>query len=402
MSETGESGDVAESRIHKWKEIKSSKKLTGVKKEKIPGVIKLIQKEVKLEEGAEQFGEILEKMLTDTNSSGATTNVLGDLNEDTMIFAIFYCVEAPNDNDKINVAYVINTLTTDLPRQDTRLNIATVKDFAHADLTEKMIKHLTKESEAELKNMTATWPKREPARAPRDAGDEEEGIDGPAIIFKCKSKEGDKLEVTVLSCQDLPDLDGSFNLTDPYVVVKVGSRKERTKAVSGNLDPTFDEETSTFLFDNISELALHSRIRFEVWDKDSISDDDLIGKASIKLSKVDKTGQPYMLEIASPDRGRQLTQSQTTAIYNLFSVLDPNNTGYIPAETSALVAENHTKEAVLLTELKAFIDEKRDIDGDGKVSFAEFMEAFRVHEDPGNAEDINMLAEEFKELKSAK
>ena len=60
-----------------------------------------------------------------------------------------------------------------------------------------------------------------------------------------------------------------------------------------------------------------------------------------------------------------------------------------------------TKEAVLLTELKAFIDEKRDKDGDGKVSFGEFQEAFRVHEDPGNAEEINMLAEEFKLLKSA-
>ena len=101
------------------------------------------------------------------------------------------------------------------------------------------------------------------------------------------------------------------------------------------------------------------------------------------------------------DGERQLTDSQTTAIFNLFSVLDPNATGYIPPESSALIAENHTKEAVLLTELKAFMDEKKDKDGDGKVSFAEFLEAFRVHEDPGNAEDINMLAEEFKLLKSA-
>ena len=70
-------------------------------------------------------------------------------------------------------------------------------------------------------------------------------------------------------------------------------------------------------------------------------------------------------------------------------------TGLIPPETSALMAKNHTKEAVLLTELKA------SIDCDGKVSFGEFLEAFRVHEDPGNAEEINMLAEEFKILKSA-
>ena len=70
-------------------------------------------------------------------------------------------------------------------------------------------------------------------------------------------------------------------------------------------------------------------------------------------------------------------------------------TGLIPPETSALMAKNHTKEAVLLTELKA------SIDCDGKVSFGEFLEGFRVHEDPGNAEDINKLTEEFMLIKGA-
>jgi Ca2+-binding EF-hand superfamily protein len=409
MSQTGESGEVvAESRVHQWKEIKTTKQLEGVKREKIPDVIKLIQNEVKLEEGADKFGEILEKMFTDTTSLGATTNVLGDLNADTMIFAIFYCIEDASDNDKINIAYVINTLSTDLPRKDTSLHIAVVKDFAHKNLTEKLIEHLTKDSEAELKNMTEAWPKRElkpAARVPRDAGDGDDGMetpDFPAIIFKCASKEGDKLEVTVVSCKGLPDLDGVCNLSDPYVVVKVGSKKVKTEAVRGNLNPTFEEETSTFLFDDISELALQSRIRFGVWDKDTISSDDLIGKTSIKIDEVDKTGKTFMLELKRPQDGeKQLTDCQMTAIVNLFSVLDPNGTGFIPPETSALVAKNHTKEAVLLTELKAFIDEKRDKDGDGKVSFGEFQEAFRVHEDPGNAEEINMLAEEFKLLKSA-
>ena len=125
-------------------------------------------------------------------------------------------------------------------------------------------------------------------------------------------------------------------------------------------------------------------------------------KASIKLSTVDKTGQPYMVGLGFPgDRERVLTFSQTTAIYNLFAVLDPDNTGYIPPETQNLVVDTATKEAVLLTELKAFIDEKKDTNGDGEVSFGEFLEAFRVHEDPGTTEHINELAEEFKLLKAA-
>ena len=70
------------------------------------------------------------------------------------------------------------------------------------------------------------------------------------ITFKCEEKDG-KFEVVVLSCKGLPDLDGACNLTDAYVVVKLGAGKDKpqkTKAVEGSLDPKFDEKTSTFLF----------------------------------------------------------------------------------------------------------------------------------------------------------
>jgi len=389
MSQTGESGEVA---VRKWKETKNSKKLEGVKREAIsPTIMNMIKGEMNLKEGADEFVETLQKMFYETTSSGDTMKVLGNLNEDTMITAIFHCVEAASDNDQINIAYIINTLSTDLPREDTKLHIAAVKDFAHEDLTENLTERLTKESEAELQEMTQAWLKREPA----------EDIDGPSLTFKCKSIEGDKLEVTILSCQDLPNFD-YWSKTDAYVIVKVGSMKKQTKSVGGDSNPKFKEETSTFLFDNISELALQSRIRFQVMDKDTFSCDDLVGEASIKLSTVDKTGQPYMVGLGFPgDRERVLTFSQTTAIYNLFAVLDPDNTGYIPPETQNLVVDTATKEAVLLTELKAFIDEKKDTNGDGEVSFGEFLEAFRVHEDPGTTEHINELAEEFKLLKAA-
>jgi len=350
-------------------------------------MVDAIKDEMSLKEGADQFVETLQKTFTETTSSGDIMKVLGDLDDNTMIFAIFHCIEA--SSDKINIAYVINTLTTDLPREDTRLHIEAVKDFAHEDLTEEMIGRLTKGSEAELEKLTQTWPKRKSPVV----------IDGPSITFKCEIEEGDML-VTIISCNRLPDLDNWQNLTDAYVIAKVGSRKERTKAVGGTLDPKFDKETSTFRFKNIAEVALQSRLRLQVKDKDTFSSDDLVGKASIKLSKVDPD-QPiiFTLPLVTPrDEERKLTESQITAIMNLFSVLDRNNTGYIPPETIDLVAENHTKRAVLLTELKAFIDEKNDINGDGQVSFGEFLEAFRVHEDPGNAEDINMLTEEFKIL----
>jgi len=224
------------------------------------------------------------------------------------------------------------------------------------------------------------------------------------INFKCLEKDVEgqkKLEVQVLSCKGLPDLDGAFNLTDAYVVVKIGAGKDKpqkTKAVSGSLDPTFEEESSTFTFDNGPEVAEHARIRFQVMDKDTFSPDDLCGKASIKLDKVDKTGKTNTLELVSPSDGEtHLSYNQTTAIYNLFRELNKDGGGMLDAKylSKKLEADKSSKAAVLLGELDAFIVDK---DGDGKVSFGEFLEQFRMHEDPGNTEEIEQLTEEIKEL----
>ena len=107
--------------------------------------------------------------------------------------------------------------------------------------------------------------------------------------------------------------------------------------------------------------------------------------------------------LVGPSEGEtHLSFSQTTAIYALFAVLDPENTGMIPEGTQNLVVDSATKEAVLLNQLKTFMDEKKDINnGDGKVSFGEFLEAFCVHKDRGNTEDINKLTEEFNLIKAA-
>ena len=83
--------------------------------------------------------------------------------------------------------------------------------------------------------------------------------------------------------------------------------------------------------------------------------------------------------LVGPSEGEtHLSFSQTTAIYALFAVLDPENTGMIPEGTQNLVVDSATKEAVLLNELKTFMDEKQDINGDGEVSFGEFLETQRI------------------------
>ena len=120
------------------------------------------------------------------------------------------------------------------------------------------------------------------------------------------------------------------------------------------------------------------------------------------MSEVDTSGKEIKLKLVKPSDGTtHLSYEQTTAIYNLFKTLDPENTGKIPEETKNMVVTSASPAAVLLNELKAYIDDKKDLDGDGAVSFGEFLEAFRTHEDPGNAEDINKLTKEFSLISKA-
>ena len=70
----------------------------------------------------------------------------------------------------------------------------------------------------------------------------------PSLTVKFAQKDDNQLEVTIVRCKELPDLDGAFNKTDAYVIVKAGDKKEKTKVVGGKLNPTFPAETSTFLF----------------------------------------------------------------------------------------------------------------------------------------------------------
>ena len=109
-------------------------------------------------------------------------------------------------------------------------------------------------------------------------------------------------------------------------------------------------------------------------------------------------GKPNTLELVSPGDGEtHLSDRQTTAIYSLFRTINIEGGGMIDAKflSKKLAADKSSTSAVLMGELDAFIKDK---DGDGKVTFGEFLEQFRLHEDPGDAAEINKLTEEILRL----
>ena len=64
-----------------------------------------------------------------------------------------------------------------------------------------------------------------------------------------------RLEIHVKSAHNLPDTDGAFNLTDPYVVCQVGSaRLLKTNYVGDCLNPNWNEKFDVFVCHYVNEF----------------------------------------------------------------------------------------------------------------------------------------------------
>jgi hypothetical protein len=89
------------------------------------------------------------------------------------------------------------------------------------------------------------------------------------------------LKVTIKSASDLPDEDGWWNLSDPYVVVTAymydgTSEKEVTETVHGNLNPVFNEELAF-------EEASWSHFYIQAYDSDVGEDATLTDKTRVDI-----------------------------------------------------------------------------------------------------------------------
>lgn len=87
---------------------------------------------------------------------------------------------------------------------------------------------------------------------------------------------GSKVKVEVIDAKDLIPMDRN-GLSDPYVVLELGSQREQTKYIRETLNPVWNEE---FAF-NIE--TGDETIKVEVWDKDVLPPDDFEGKVEIKI-----------------------------------------------------------------------------------------------------------------------
>merc|ERR1711962_1647391 len=90
-----------------------------------------------------------------------------------------------------------------------------------------------------------------------------------------------RVKLTVLQGRNLEKQ--KFGKPDPYVILTYGDKVNKSKSVQGNLNPEWDHEA---IFDITRESPKY--ILLEVYDKDVVTRDDFMGRASIPITDISK------------------------------------------------------------------------------------------------------------------
>ena len=90
-----------------------------------------------------------------------------------------------------------------------------------------------------------------------------------------------KLRVKVLNGRNLQNKE-TFQTSDPYCMLELGSSSHKTKHISSNLNPDWNEE---FVFDVKGDDDV---IALSIWDKNSIKKDVFMGYAFVSFDNCRK------------------------------------------------------------------------------------------------------------------
>ena len=132
-----------------------------------------------------------------------------------------------------------------------------------------------------------------------------------------------------------------FGKADPYVVVSVGDNKFESRSISNNLNPEWNFENSFTVDDEFQEDE--ENITLEVFDKDVVSRDDLMGTVKIAIKDIAKFEKGQWIQLNDGDSGE------------LFLIITPMNVGEggkdketTKQATCNMSAENEIAEAALV------------------------------------------------------
>jgi hypothetical protein len=99
-----------------------------------------------------------------------------------------------------------------------------------------------------------------------------------ALVFP--SSFSGKLSIDVLEAQELPALD-SNGLSDPYVMMQLGTETAKTKTQMRTLTPKWKNEKHA-----LNATSLKAALEVSLWDWDTTSEDDFMGNVVIPLTEL--------------------------------------------------------------------------------------------------------------------
>merc|ERR1719192_1715879 len=105
------------------------------------------------------------------------------------------------------------------------------------------------------------------------------------------------MKLTVIAARKLKKT-GLFGKADPYVAISHGTQKTKSNVVKNNLNPEWNFESLLTLNENASDEVL-----LEVYDKDTGSKDDFMGKVSLKIAELKKMKQGQWVPLQETKSG---------------------------------------------------------------------------------------------------
>ncbi|CEM05831.1 unnamed protein product [Vitrella brassicaformis CCMP3155] len=157
---------------------------------------------------------------------------------------------------------------------------------------------------------TCAWPFCEAATTADGTSATLERDGGPSLCF---------LRLLVHSASNLPAAD-TLGRSDPYVVVHFQQKEHKTEVVRNSLNPVWED---------VWEVPVPPgpiEVRLAVYDKDTLSADDLLGRATLKLAgPCNVTRKILPLERHGgwwPDRSKSNAASQLTVVYQVVKSLE--------------------------------------------------------------------------------
>merc|ERR1719192_1801211 len=174
--------------------------------------------------------------------------------------------------------------------------------------------------EVPQKNFDGRFQTEDPHKSEEESTNKEIGeiSVSPAVLILDKNSKQDEqtIKLRVTGARNLKK-SGMFGKADPYVTISYGELKLKSNVVKNNLNPEWNFDNVLTISDNISKEIL-----LEVYDKDTVSKDDFMGKIPLSTSEVIKLQAGQWIPLQGTKSGEIFVACDIVTDDNVSSMVD--------------------------------------------------------------------------------